>query len=754
MSKQDQAAHATTHQRHKLSAREKEEHKQRVLTQGAPSVTGSIADAVAVKNGNLFFLTDNVGIVPLRGDHGFGLYYHDCRYLSGYDLKLAGAAPLRLVSTAEQGYLAAFQLTNPDIRMAGGELIRKEGIGVRWERMVDAGKPALDELITIENYEAQDAEFPLTLTFEAGFEDVFAIRGLLPEKLGRSLEPKWKDGTLSFIYKGADKLYRSLSVHFSPAPDSTQGTATRFDIKLRPGERKQLAISLVIAESEKVNEVTPKPHRHADFPKVRDRMRRECNDWVAGETEVRSDSLLLDTILGRSLRDLYALKSTLGRREYFAAGVPWFVTLFGRDSIITALQTLAYDPEIAAQTLRLLAEYQSRKVDEWRDAQPGKILHELRTGEMAKLGEIPHTPYYGTIDATPLFLILVGRHAAWTGDLKLFDELRDNIELALEWMDKYGDLNGDSFIEYASTSKKGLINQGWKDSGDAIVNADGSLARPPIALVEVQGYAYRAKLEIAALFRRACDGERAARLESEADKLREKFNREFWLEEKGIYALALQAGGHPVAVVSSNPGHALWSGIVDEDKARRTMERLMADDVFNGWGMRTLSEKERHYNPIGYHLGTVWPHDNSIIAAGFRRYSFDEAAMRVFTGVIRAAMHFEHYRLPELFAGYHEREFGVPVRYPVACHPQAWAAGSVPYLTKTSLGLIPDAFEHRLHVVRPQLPDFVHWLEMRRLRVGSAYADLRFERAEDGATAFKVIRVDGRLDVVGSDAPF
>jgi glycogen debranching enzyme len=754
MSKPDQAAHATTHQRHELSAQEKEEHKRRVLTQGAPSVTGSIADAVVVKNGNLFFLTDQVGIVPLSGDHGFGLYYHDCRYLSGYDLKLAGAVPLRLVSTAEQGYLAAFQLTNPDIRMSGGGLIRKEEIGIRWERLVDPGKPALDELITIENYEAQDAKFPLTLTFEAGFEDVFAIRGLLPEKLGKSLEPKWKDGALSFIYEGADKLYRSLSVHFSPAPDSTEGTAARFDIRLRPRESKQLAISLVIAESEKANEVTPGPHYNSDFQKVGDRLRRECDDWVAGEMEVRSDSLLLDAILGRSLRDLYALKSRVGRREYFAAGVPWFFTLFGRDSIITAMQTLAYDPEIAAQTLRLLAEYQSRKVDEWRDAQPGKILHELRTGEMAKLGEIPHTPYYGTIDATPLFLILVGRHAAWTGDLKLFDELRDNIELALAWMDKYGDLNGDGFIEYASTSEKGLINQGWKDSGDAIVNADGSVARPPIALVEVQGYAYRAKLEIAALFRCAGDGERAARLESEADEMREKFNREFWLEEKGIYALALQAGRQPVAVVSSNPGHALWSGIADEYKARRTMERLMADDVFNGWSVRTLSEKERRYNPIGYHLGTVWPHDNSIIAAGFRRYGFDEAAMRVFTGVIRAAMHFEHYRLPELFAGYQEREFGVPVRYPVACHPQAWAAGSVPYLIETSLGLIPDAFEQRIRVVRPQLPDFVHWLEMRRLRVGSAYADLRFERAEGGTTAFRVMRVDGRLDIVGADAPF
>lgn len=369
MPKQRLSARATTHQRHRLSTREKDENKQRVLTHGAPSVTSGIADAVVAKNGDLFFLTDPAGIVPLGGNHGFGLYYHDCRYLSGYDLKLAGVNPMCLVSTAEQGYMAAFQLTNPDVRMYGGALIRKEGIGVKWERLVNADRPALDELITLENFEPQDAAFPLPLTFEAGFEDVFAIRGLLPEKPGRSYEPAWKDGAISFVYKGADNLYRGLSVYFSPAPDSTEGTTASFDIRLQPGERKQLAISLVIAESDSVNEVLPKHHYISNFPQVRERLQRDCDDWVAGETEVRSDSLLLDTIMDRSLRDLHALKSRLGRHDYFAAGVPWFVTLFGRDSIITAMQTLAYDPEIAAQTLRLLAEYQSRRVDEWRDAQ-------------------------------------------------------------------------------------------------------------------------------------------------------------------------------------------------------------------------------------------------------------------------------------------------------------------------------------------------------------------------------------------------
>jgi glycogen debranching enzyme len=751
MPQEYESAYATTHQRHRLSPQEKEERKQRVLTHGAPSVTSSIADAIVVKNENIFFLTDPAGIVPKGGNHGFGLYYHDCRYLSGYEMEMAGAKPLCLVSTAADGYLATFQLTNPDIRMSDGALIRKEEIGIKWERLVDAGEPALDEVITVENFEAGDAAFPLALTFEAGFEDVFAIRGLLPEKLGKNHEPEWKDGALRFVYEGADKLYRGLSVHFSPAPDSTEGTTARYNIRLRPMERKRISVSLMIAESEDADGLFSEPRRHADFSRIKSELRRECDEWVEGETRVRSDSLLFGAVIDRSLRDLYMLKSKLIKEEYFAAGVPWFAALFGRDSVITSLQTLAYDPEIAAQTLRLLARYQSRRTDEWRDAQPGKILHEMRTGEMAKLGEIPQTPYYGSVDATPLFLILVGRHAAWTGKLELFDELRENIELALEWMDKYGDLDGDGYIEYASASKHGLVNQGWKDSGDAIVTADGGLARPPIALVEVQGYAYRAKREIASLFRRAGDDGRAARLEREAEELRRRFNRDFWLEEKGVYALALQADKKPVAVVSSNPGQALWTGIAEEEKARRTMERLMADDMFGGWGVRTLSEKERRYNPVGYHLGTVWPHDNSIIAAGFRRHGFDGAAMRILAGVVRAAMHFEHYRLPELFAGFSEREFGAPARYPVACHPQAWAAGSVPHLLETSLGLIPEAFERRLRVERPRLPDFVHWIEAHDLKVGEASADLRFERTADGAIAFSVMKVDGKLDVIGPE---
>ncbi|MBI4493925.1 MAG: amylo-alpha-1,6-glucosidase [Chloroflexi bacterium] len=731
-----------------LPPQERHARKQRVLARGTPSITRSIADAVVVKDEDLFFLAKPDGTVPLGGEHGFGLYYHDCRYLHGYELTLADTYPEALVSSEARGFMAVFELTNPDLRMVDGQLIPKEEIGITWERTVDSAGLALHDVVTFQNFGLQPIEFPVSLTFQAGFEDIFAVRGLLAETPGTPRPPRWTDSVLHLAYEGADGLSRSLSIHCAPAPQTTDGTTARFHLALQPRERTQLLVSLVLAESADPTEVEPRAHPRPVLKQVQAVLHRSSSQWRSGQTEVRSDSLLLNGILDRSLGDLRVLRSAIGSYEFFAAGVPWFATLFGRDSLITALQTLAYDPKIAERTLRLLAQYQGQRVDDWRDEQPGKILHELRVGEMARLGEIPHTPYYGTVDATPLFLVLVGQHAAWTGDLRLFKDLRGNVELALEWMSKYGDPRGDGYIAYQSASEKGLINQGWKDSGDAIVNADGSLATPPIALVEVQGYAYLARLLLADLYRRVGEPERADRLRGEAEALRARFNRDFWIEDLGFYALALQAGSQPAAVVSSNPGHALWSGIVDPRKARQTAERLMADDLFTGWGIRTLSERERRYSPIAYHLGTVWPHDNSLAAAGLRRYGFDDAACRVAVAVIEAAMHFGGYRLPELFAGLSRADYGVPVRYPVACHPQAWAAGAVPYLVETLLGLVPEAFDHRLRIVRPLLPDFIHHIEVRRLRVGTARVDLRFERTSSGAVVVDVLEIEGHLDVV------
>ena len=472
--------------------------------------------------------------------------------------------------------------------------------------------------------------------------------------------------------------------------------------------------------------------------------RADMGPWP---TSVHSDSRLLDGVVARSLADLSILRSDLDGQRYYGAGLPWFSTLFGRDALITAYQTLAYEPSVAASTLRLLAGRQGTEDDSWRDEQPGKILHEIRIGELARLGQIPQTPYYGSVDATSLFLILLGEHATWTGSLDVFRDLRANVDRALDWLDRFGSKDGDGLVEYSSPTDGGLANQGWKDSGNAIVDAAGHIARPPIRLAEVQGYAFAARHAMADLFERDGQPERAADLRARADRLRTRFERAFWSEDLGCYVMALQDRRVPCAVVSSNAGQVLFSGIASPARAAKVERRLMADDMWSGWGIRTLSTEAVAYNPVAYHLGTVWPHDNSLIAAGFRRYGLDDSAERILEALVEAAGGFDHHRLPECFAGFDRSVFETPVQYPVACHPQAWAAGSVPYLLGVTLGLQPDGFARRLRIVRPRLPSFVNHLELRGLPVAGARVSLDFRR-EDDATEFTVSSVEGELDVV------
>lgn len=719
------------------------------LVPGTTAIKRSIAHAVVIKDEEMFFLAETDGSVPLERGHGFGLYYRDCRFLDGYELRVGGKRPEVLVWNADRGYLATIGLSNGDIEMPDGRPLVKHKVEIRWSRLISSSELALHDTLEFRSLTHLPISFTVSLSFRASFEDIFAVRGHLQGRRGRLRPPAWSDGALIFSYLGADGLNRSLTIHFSPSPVETEERAAHFEVTLGPRESRQIEVSLLLAESP--DPLSPRVAASARIRRPEElRPRRDNDEWLQSETQVKSDSLMLNRILDRSLRDLGVLRSHLGKAYYFAAGVPWFVALFGRDSIITALQMLAYNPQTAEQTIRLLARYQGKQFNEWREEEPGKILHELRVGELANLNEIPHTPYYGTIDATPLWLMLIGRHAAWTGDLSLFDDLRPQIEAALEWIDRNAALDADGYIGYrGSKTEKGLSNQGWKDSGDAIVHTDGSLADPPIALVEVQGYVYRAKREIADLYRRAGEEARAASLEREAEELKTKFNRDFWVED-GYFALALAEGKRRVSTLTSNAGHALWAGIAEEEKARRTAEALMSPEMFNGWGIRTLSEKALCYNPLGYHLGTVWPHDNSLIAAGMRQYGFDDAAQRVFFGMIEAAMHFDAYRLPELFGGFCREDYGLPVTYPVACQPQAWAAGSVPFLLKTLLGVRPEAFERRLRVVRPILPPFVGRVEMRNLRVGKARADLLFERT-NGRISVSLLGAEGELDLVVED---
>ena len=460
------------------------ERKQRVLTQGTPSVTRTIADAIVVKDGDLFLVTQPDGRAPRGGDHGFGLYYHDCRYLRTYEFRIDGALPVTLGAGAGGGYHCSVQLTNPELRPGNGPDTPRDSLGIEWARRLDGERLALTDEITFRNWGHAAVELALEFRFAADFEDVFQIRGLLGGQLGEGEPPVWEGKALRFHYSGKDGIERGLAIVIPEELTATGATTAAGTVRLEPRAERRLRLELGLREGGDGTAAPAPPPAGAET--------RPTAPWPGGITRVTSDSLALNEILERSFADLHLLRSTLRGHAFIAAGIPWFATLFGRDSLIAALQLLPYTPAVAADTLRLLASYQGDRVDDWRDEAPGKILHELRVGEMARSGEIPHSPYYGTVDATPLFLIVLARYVAWTGDLGLFDELGDNVRRALEWIDRYGDADGDGYVEYLGASEHGLVNQGWKDSGDAIVDADGAIATPPIALVEVQGYVYAA----------------------------------------------------------------------------------------------------------------------------------------------------------------------------------------------------------------------------------------------------------------------
>jgi len=727
--------------------------KSQVLTHHTASRVRSIADAVVIKDGEPFFLCPPDGQVPVSGSHGFGLYHHDTRYLAGFELRIAGETPNALAATAVTADRMELELTMPAIELGDGRTIGQEQLAVHWTRRLDGEAVRLHDRLVLRSHERDAARLPLQLAFRADFADVFAIRGLLDDHPGATHEPAWDGDILRFAYDGRDGVNRFLDVSISGATIHRRHDAS-CELVIDVGGRDSTAIEIVVTVREELQ-----PGASPIESRTSGRQRRDeakaANEEPEWSVRLDSDGLSLNAVVDRSLEDMLTLRSKLDDRAYYAAGVPWFSTLFGRDSLISAYQTLAFDASVAADTLRLLANRQGTTDDAYRDEQPGKILHELRIGELARLGAIPHSPYYGTIDATPLFLVLLARHAAWTGSLAVFRELRDPVDRALEWIDRTIEATGGGrYLAYDSTTKRGLVNQGWKDSGNAIVTADGAIATPPIALAEVQGYVFAAWRGIADLLERSGDGSRADDLRTRAEELRARFEHDFWSEQLGCYVLALAADGRRCEVVASNAGQVLWTGIAAPDRAAKVTERLLRDDMFSGWGIRTLSSTAVAANPIGYHLGTVWPHDNGLIAEGFRRYGQHDAAERIFRGLLEASTDFPQQRLPECFAGFDRAEFGIPVRYPVACHPQAWAAGTFPHLVTTVLGLVPDGFERRLRIEAPRLPEFLDQLTLSGLRVGDARVDLAFRRAA-GGTEVQVGTVTGDLavDVVDRTKP-
>jgi glycogen debranching enzyme len=471
----------------------------------------------------------------------------------------------------------------------------------------------------------------------------------------------------------------------------------------------------------------------------------EERQWRDGVTCIRTDNQAFNQIIERAEQDTYLLGQTVGGGKILSAGIPWFATLFGRDSLIAAMQTLMFNPALARQTLTVLAEYQGQVQNDWREEEPGKILHELRLGEMSRAGEVPHTPYYGTVDATPLWLILYADYYAWKGDRTLLDQLWEHALAAMDWIDRSCEKTG--YVTYEFKSSGGLHNQGWKDSDDCIVDAKGNLAEGAIALAEVQGYVYAAKAQLSSLASLQQRPDLSDRWRAEAKDLKERFEQDFWLPDQGYFALALDGNGQPIDSITSNPGHCLGSGIISPEKSRSVAERLQAPDMFSGWGIRTLSSTSVAYNPMGYHVGSVWPHDNGMIAAGLRSLGFTEQALEIAQGIFDMTTQQPYQCPPELFCGFDRTPTGSPVRYPVACSPQAWATGTVFQLLQIMVNLVPDVPNNCLRVVQPTLPASVRYMSLKNFKVGHTLLDLEFERSQE-ATACRVVRKRGNLQVV------
>ncbi|MDQ6672658.1 MAG: amylo-alpha-1,6-glucosidase, partial [Chloroflexota bacterium] len=697
-----------------------------------------LTEPLVAKQGSLFLLSTDAGDVQADTDQG--LYFHDMRYISAETLRLNDSSPVSLLADASEGNHALFELTNADLGDDSGELrVHKESLGIRREKCLGDDYA---QVITIQNYTSELAEFCLRLHYEADFADMFVVRGMHPGKRGKLHAPRWRGATLTFRYDGADKHQRTTKLHFSHPPAEHHTGDLEYRLSLKAQQVWQLKVSCQLHDGQGSSQLESSPHA-AEGTGATDIQRAQAGALGPG-AQVETSNALFNEIVTRSFLDLHMLRMRQEDQIFFAAGVPWYVALFGRDSLVTSIETAAFEPEIGANTLRVLARHQGTQVDDWRDEQPGKILHEFRVDELANLGEIPQTPYYGSVDSTPLFLVLLGIYSAWTGSLDLFHELHGNVCSALAWIDQFGDSDGDGFIDYQTHSKLGARNQGWKDSGNGIVMEDGQLGEPPIALPEVQGYAYLAWSSMAELFERDGDSATAERLRNKAQRLYSAFNREFWLADERYYAFCRQADGRFSKSIASNAAHTLWTGIVDPKHARAVVRRVLQSDMFSGWGVRTLSALHPAYNPVDYQVGSVWPHDNAIIVAGMQRHGFDKEANQVFTAMMQAASKFEHFRLPEVFAGYERGVASKPVKYPVACNPQAWAAGSIPYMLASMLGLQPDAFNRILHVQHPHLPDWLRWVTLSHLRVGDAEVDLRYERSDHG-TLVAVTRKRGDL---------
>jgi glycogen debranching enzyme len=679
-----------------------------------PQPPGSITDCAILRNDGISVVSLSSGEIDADRHSATGMYHADTRHLSRLTLSFGGVEPV-LLDTREFEHALTAIYTNPGIQLPdknGGKL-PPQTLVVRRRRVIEGG--SLIEALSLSNYSAKPVDFDLRVEFAADFQDIFVVRGLDRLSKQPEVQSEVTDDSACFSYDGIDGTRRITIVRFDQAPRVLSDHAALFSIHLDPRETADIQLSVTTSRE-------TRPSRVAEADR---RARRQEQEWLHGLAVIQTDDEAVNAALERAMMDIYALRTHLGDREYLAAGVPWFDTLFGRDSLIASIELALFTPELLRISLEVLANYQADTIDPGHDASPGKIPHELRWGELAAAGEVPFGRYYGSVDVTPLFIMAAYDYFRWTGDRETLGRLWPAIQRAMDWCEEHA---GDGFLSYSRKSANGLENQGWKDSHDAIVWPDGQLVDGPISLIEVQGYlaaAYHAFAKMSVVMEGA-DKRNAMR---RAAQFTQQMDEAFAHDELG-YVLCLDGEGHRVPTPASNAGHLLWTGAARPDLGQRVARRLMKPDMFSGWGIRTLSDTVVGFNPLGYHTGSVWPHDNALILSGMRRYGFEHESQVLSSALIEAALDFPNYRVPELFSG-DDREFRhVPTPYPVSSRPQAWAAASVPFVLVSMLGICPGG-PGQLYVSGPELPRQLKWVRVRNLRLAGGSVDLVFQRQRE-----------------------